>query len=99
MKTQLLQIENLEANTLLAEFRELKTQIKTLSKHTARKTLSERFLSRQDVAKLFGISYPTVQEWSRKGVLKAYKVANRVYFKANEIEQALIAINNPQNLD
>jgi len=41
---------------------------------------------------MFAISLVTVNEWRKKGILKAYKIGNRVYFKRNEVEAALVEI-------
>ena len=99
MTKKIVQIESIEAKELFAKIDQLQEQIKELQRETINKTLAEKFLTRKDIAKLFGISNPTIQDWSRKGILKAYKVANRVYFKADEIEQVLISISNPGNLN
>lgn len=52
----------------------------------------EGYLSRAEVAKSFGITLPTLGEWTKAGKLKAYRMSRRVYYKAAEIDQALKAV-------
>lgn len=53
----------------------------------------ERFLSREDVAKLFNVCISTVNNWKNAGIINAYQIGGRVYYKYSELEQALIKIN------
>ena len=46
-------------------------------------------LSREEVATLLKISLPTLNEWTKLGWLKSYKIGNRVLYKTSEIEEAL----------
>ena len=50
------------------------------------------YLTRKDVSELLQISLMTVDNWTLTGVLKAYRLGRRVYFKRSEIEASLIAI-------
>jgi excisionase family DNA binding protein len=49
-------------------------------------------LTRADVSKLFHISLVTVHQWVQSGVLKAYRLGTRVYFKRSEIDAAMTVI-------
>lgn len=46
-------------------------------------------LTKRETAQFFGISVNCVTDWTRKGILTAYHVANRVYYKREELEQVL----------
>lgn len=46
-------------------------------------------LTRHDVAKMFGVSLVTVNEWCRKGILKPHHMNSRVYFYKSEVMEAL----------
>lgn len=52
-----------------------------------------QYLTRQEVAQKLSISLPTLHNWVKKNVLKAYRIGNRVYFKSDEIDQSLRPIN------
>ena len=92
MTKTVIQIESIEANELLTRFDKLESAIKALSnqpKDTATKTEPD-YITRREVAKLFKISLVTVNDWTRKGILIAYKIAKRVYYKRSEVESALV---------
>lgn len=50
------------------------------------------YLSRNEVCKMLHIDLSTLHRWRKDGVLIAYGLGNRIYFKRNEIE-ALIEKN------
>lgn len=50
-------------------------------------------LTREETAKLLSISLPTLWSWTKKNILKSYGIGNRVYYKKEEINEALIQIN------
>ena len=49
---------------------------------------NDEWLSRKNVAKMFGISTDTVDNWSKVGILKSYQRGRRVFFKRSEVELA-----------
>ena len=50
---------------------------------------SPGYLSRDEVADLLKISLPTLNQWSKQGMIKSYKIGNRVLYKKDEIETAV----------
>ena len=46
---------------------------------------SDELLSRKEAAKLLKITLSTLWSWTNSGKLKSYGIANRVYYKRNEI--------------
>ena len=50
----------------------------------------KRYLSADEVCDRFGITKPTLHDWRRRGILKSYKLASRVYYRFDEIENAMI---------
>ncbi len=53
----------------------------------------EQLLTRTETAKYLKVDISTLHNWTKKGKLKAYGLGNRVYYKKNEIDEALIRIN------
>ncbi len=51
------------------------------------------WITRKEVAELFGVSLVTIHNWTREGVIRAYKIGTRVRFKKSEIEDILINSN------
>lgn len=85
---KVLQIEQLNGELLLARFEGLSLEIQEIKKHFQPKQPTE-YLSRKEVSDLFGVSLVTVNDWTQKNILKAYRIGNRVYYKRHEIEAAL----------
>ncbi|OXB08876.1 helix-turn-helix domain-containing protein [Flavobacterium plurextorum] len=51
------------------------------------------YLTRQQVAKMFGVDLSTVHNWSKSGKLKPLGIGSRVYFLRTDIEACLIPLN------
>lgn len=50
------------------------------------------YLTRQEVAQMFGVDLSTVANWQKNGKLKPYGLGGRVYFLRSEIEASLIPL-------
>jgi excisionase family DNA binding protein len=50
----------------------------------------KRYLSADDICDRFGVTKPTIHEWRKRGILKSYKLGSRVYYRLDEIENAMI---------
>ena len=51
-----------------------------------------RLLNRKQAAMFFGVTTVTIDSWSEKGILIAYRTGNRKFFKRKELENALTKI-------
>jgi excisionase family DNA binding protein len=47
------------------------------------------YLSRQEVCEMLQVDMSTLHRWRKDGILVAYGLGNRVYFKRNEIDELL----------
>jgi excisionase family DNA binding protein len=47
------------------------------------------WISRKQAGVMLGVSLVTISDWTKKNILKAYRIGNRVRFKLHEIEEAL----------
>lgn len=45
------------------------------------------YLTRNEVCKMLHIDLSTLHRWRKEGVLIAYGLGNRIYFKRNEIDE------------
>src|SRR5210317_1109297 len=54
----------------------------------------EEYLTVKDVADLFQISVATVNNWRREGILIAYQIGGKVFFKRSEIGNSLVELKS-----
>ena len=48
------------------------------------------YLKRQETANILGISLTTLNEWTKRGILKGYRIGNStIRYKSNEVGDAL----------
>jgi len=69
-----------------------KAEIQSIIKEEIRLALSgcnpkgnEELLSRRDAARYFGVTFPTLNTWEKKGYLKPIRIGSRVYFKKSNL--------------
>lgn len=51
---------------------------------------SPEYLSAEQICERFSVTKPTIHEWRKRGILKSYKLGARVYYRMDEIENAMI---------
>ncbi len=88
---QTVQLQNINGLSILSRLDKIEKGIEKIS--TTNDAPSLNLLTRKQVAEQFGVSTVTVWDWTKKNILKAYKIANKVYYKRPEIEKALIQIS------
>ena len=49
-------------------------------------------LTRKEAAKFLGVSLPTILDWTKTGKIIGYRIASRIRYKRNEIENSLSQI-------
>lgn len=84
------QVQGISVETLLGKFDELKSQIQELQKQPQ----PDRLITRDETAKLLGVSLVTLHNWTKANILTAYRVGNKVRFKENEVLASLQQINS-----
>ena len=97
--THRVQIELVQYETLQKEFETLKTSYsdvlnkldQVLAKMQTPKQETE-LISREDVCKLLNISLSTLHIWRKQGILKDYRIGNKVRFKKAEVLEAITEI-------
>ena len=87
-----IQIQGITAEALLSKFDDIQSQIKTLQSQPT--TAAERLITRDETAKLLGVSLVTLHSWIKSGVLVAYRIGNKVRFKENEVYDSLQKISS-----
>lgn len=73
---------------------EITNNVKTALLSELTKTFQDnepkRYLSADEVCKRFAVTKPTIHEWRKRKILKSYKLGSRVYYRMDEIENAMI---------
>lgn len=94
MVKKIIEIENVSVDELVAiitnkvlEGLEIRLEQLQQKKH------QEQLLTRTETAKYLKVDISTLHNWTKKGKLKAYGLGNRVYYKKDEIDEALTRIN------
>jgi excisionase family DNA binding protein len=88
---------SLQTEDIKAIFEEvLKEHVSELvsSKH---ESIDNLLLTRKETAKLLCISLPTLNEWTKTGILKAHRIGNRVLYKEKEVIEALVEVQTLKN--
>lgn len=49
-------------------------------------------LTRKEAASFLGVSLPTLNSWTKDGIIKGYRINSRVRYKRVELEEALSEI-------
>jgi len=83
----------------LGEFRDLLTEIFSAHLNKAGKKPDEQLITRKELAKRLGISYPTIQKYSELGILEPRKLGGRIFFLWSEIIDAAIKVEPSQPIN
>lgn len=54
--------------------------------------LTKTILTRQETAELLSLSLPTLHDYTKRGLIKAYRLGNKVRYRLEDIENALVQI-------
>ena len=83
------EVQGISASAILEKFDNLESKIDSFKESLKPKPKTE-YITRKEVSEMFGVSLVTVNDWSKKNILTAYKIANKVRYKRHEVEAALI---------
>jgi excisionase family DNA binding protein len=62
--------------------------VKTLAVNNQRKD-GNPYVSRKEACSLLKISLPTLNDWTKRGLLVSYRIGSRVLYKLDEVNLAL----------
>jgi hypothetical protein len=69
----------------------VKTQLDELKNYLPSKE-PKRYLTRKKTAELLNIDLSTLHNWNKQGILKPYQLGGRVFYRLEDIENALIKL-------
>lgn len=88
MSTVKLEVNGLDIFALAEKIDNLTNALNSKA-DTEPKAEAEKLLTRKEVADLLGVTLPTLHDWTKKGLLTAYRIGNRIRYKENEILETL----------
>ena len=84
-----IQIEQIDATIIfdiMKQLQELHKEVKEI-KETIKP--EDRFLTRKEVKELLQISYTTIHNWQKQGILHGVHIGNKIYYKFSDIQALL----------
>lgn len=93
MGKEILHVENINANDFKNEIVKDVTNALKGYAETLQNPDKEKLLTRQETADLLSISLVTLWEWTKKDIVPAYRIGNKVRYKKQEILLALQQMN------
>ena len=91
MAKEILQLENLNGQDFKNEI--IETVKNEFQKLTTTSQDKDKLLSRQETADLLSVSLVTIWDWTRKDLIPAYRIGNKVRYKKSEIIESLQKMN------
>lgn len=58
---------------------------------------NDKLLTREETAKMLSVSLVTLWDWTRKDLIPAYRIGNKVRYKKSEVLKALQQMNKFQS--
>lgn len=89
MNTVKIEVNGLDITALADKIDNLTNALTGKHTETPPTVHEEKLLTRIETAKMLGVTLPTVIDWSKKGILKGYRIGNRVRYKHAEIMETL----------
>lgn len=79
-------LTGVEVSEFLSSVRQIvETAVKSATPPSAPIAEPDRFITKKDVATLFGVSEVSVWDWEKKGLLTGYRIGNLVRYKYSEV--------------
>lgn len=89
---------HLTSEDLKAIRKEIKDIFHEGLEYLIKKDVKEKiYLSRKDTAEQLCVSLPTLHDWTKSGIIKAYRIGGRVLYKFSEIEDACVEVRTLRN--
>ncbi len=70
----------------------IKDELKSLLFNNSDLSTSEKYYTREQTAELLSVNLTTLWNWKKKGLLTPYGIGRRVYYRASDIEKAMVEL-------
>lgn len=89
MNTVKIELNGVDITTLAEKLDTLTNALNGQSRHETTSPSDEKLITRTEAAQMLGVTLPTVIDWGKKGILKFYRIGNRVRYKYSEVMEAV----------
>ncbi len=72
--------------------RTLQQELESLKKDFSKPTNTDELLTRKEASEFLKINLSTLHHWTKKSKIKSYGIANRRYYKKNELLECLTIV-------
>jgi excisionase family DNA binding protein len=90
MNTNSIILQNIDQEGLRSLIGEVVTE--RLESFKPKPVTNELLITRLETARKLRVSLPTLNELTKKGAIKAYRIGGRVLYKSNEVEASLMEV-------
>jgi|AntRauTorckE5430_2_1112549.scaffolds.fasta_scaffold270075_1 hypothetical protein len=70
----------------------LKSELAEIKLNLQKPTENTKYLGRKEVAKLLNVNISSIHNYTVKGILTAFQLGGKIYYKKAEIEAAMIEL-------
>ena len=97
---QITQVENISGDDFKNEMNLVSNEVKQISKvlkdfiQVIKSKQNPEYITSKEAAEILKVTLPTLYDWRKKGIITAYRIANKVRFIREELEQSLIKIDS-----
>ena len=80
------ELQSLVSNVLESKLNDFKRNFKPIEPN--------EYLSRSEVAKMLSVNESTIFNWKKRGILSAFQIGGRVFYKRKDVEDAIVKLKN-----
>ncbi len=80
-----------ELESLIKE--SVRAELEGIKKDLSHQEEKDKILTREEAAKMLDIDLSSLWRWTKAGKIKAFGIANRVYYYLSDVNRALLPIN------
>ncbi|NVN94886.1 MAG: helix-turn-helix domain-containing protein [Bacteroidetes bacterium] len=87
-------LQGISFDELKGQLREIVNECFNNQNPHKQQEIDTEYLSRSQVAKTLKVSLVTLNEWTKKGIIKAYRIGNRVLYLKTDIQNSLTEVKS-----
>lgn len=94
-----LHIQQISKNLLLVEIDQIiEKRLKGIIPQMGTPEAPDRYVNRTEARAICGnVSDPTMWEWENKGIIKGYRMGNKIFYKYSELMQSAKFVDRTKN--